>query len=210
MSMRTRGKMEKKSASSTSTLSVSSKTPKTQVMPLRPGVSMMASAPAEVLPRSSNSPLADLYKTEAFQKEWANDVRFHVAENLLHLRRYRNISQSTLGKAIGTSQSAIARIESGQENITLDTLERYVMGLDGRLYISIHPPECTPPRTHPWWEALHRPWNIVGVAARRTPTVDQMIVGLERDHIASANTNAQIGVGLLSQGNTGGVWQSSK
>jgi hypothetical protein len=124
------------------------------------------------------------------------------------------MSQSKLGSAIGTSQSAIARIESGQENITLDTLERYVVGLDGRLYISIHPPECAPPHARPWWESLgssvHRPWNVVGVAARRTTTTDQVIVGLERDHIASANTNAQIGVRLLSQGNTSDVWQLSK
>jgi DNA-binding Xre family transcriptional regulator len=168
---------------------------------------MTASAPAEVVSRSSSSPLAEIYKSEKFQKEWANDVRFHVAQNLVHLRRYRGISQSELADAIGTSQSAIARIESGQENITADTLERLAMGLDGRFYVSIHPPECAPLQGRPWWETIaaptHGPWNVVGVAARRTTTTDQVLIGLERDSIASANTNTLTGVvGLFHEGNT--------
>lgn len=169
---------------------------------------------AVVLSRPSSSRLTELYKTEAFRNEWANEVKFHIAQNLLHLRRYRGMSQLKLGDKIGTSQSAVARIESGQENITLDTLQRLVMGLEGRFYVSIHPPECAPLQARPWWEtvasSIYPPWNLVGVASRRTITSDQVIVGLERAGIASANTNTLTGAaGLLSDGNTS-AWQWSK
>jgi transcriptional regulator with XRE-family HTH domain len=206
--------MKKKSGSSTFTRSAKKETAKILMPPQKPDAFLRVSTPAEVVSRPSNSRLTELYKTEAFQGEWANDVKFHIAQNLLHLRRYRQMSQSELGGKVGTSQSAVARIESGQENITLDTLQRLVMGLDGRFYVSIHPPECSPLQTVPWWEtvtsSIHRPWNLVRVASRRTATTDQVIFGLERDHIASANTNALVGAtGLLSSGNTG-VWQQVK
>ena len=121
----------------------------------KPGVSTTASAPAEVLSRPLNSPLAEVYKTEEFKDAWDNDVRFHVARNLLHLRRYRSMTQSAAGKIMGTSQSAIARIETGQENITLDTLQRHTAALNGRFYVSIRPREFQSQPIVPWWEQLN-------------------------------------------------------
>src|SRR5262249_41166339 len=53
-----------------------------------------------------------------------------------------------------TSQSAIARIETGRENVTADTLERLIGALHGRFYVSIHPQECHVPTMMPWWEWL--------------------------------------------------------
>jgi transcriptional regulator with XRE-family HTH domain len=165
---------------------------------------MTTLGPAEVL---SSSPLAEVYKTEEFKREWANDVRFHVAQNLVHMRRYRKMSQSKLAQAVGTSQSAVARIESGQENITIDTLGRIIGGLDARFHVSIHPPEYKPIHTRPWWEAIgsitESPWNIIGVAGRRGTQTDQVIVGLERFHgLPSANTFT-VGASLvLAEGKT--------
>jgi hypothetical protein len=60
----------------------------------------------EVVLRHSHSPLSNLYKTEEFQAAWENDIRFHVARNLVYLRRFRELSQKAVGKAVGTSQSA--------------------------------------------------------------------------------------------------------
>jgi len=176
--------MSRLKKSSTSSQSAKKQTPKIQAMLSKQGEPTIGSAQPEVLSRPSSSRLTELYESEAFQAAWANSVRHHVAENLLYLRRYRGISQANLGAAIGTSQAAIARIESGQENITLDTLERYVSGLDGRFFVSIHPRESAialPER--PWWESSTSvPWNLVGIAARRTGQTDQVIIGLERDH----------------------------
>jgi transcriptional regulator with XRE-family HTH domain len=96
--------------------------------------------------------LADLYKTDEFRNEWANDVKFHVARNVLYLRRYRKMSQGSVAAAMGTSQSAIARIESAQENITLDTLQRLIAALGGQFHVAISPAECSLQQKHPWWE----------------------------------------------------------
>ncbi len=108
----------------------------------------------EVLSPSSPSPLAKIYSTEGFKNAWANDIRFHVARNILFIRRFRGWSQSKLADASGTSQSAIARIESARENITLDTLERIITPLHGRFYVSIPPREYeyAPSLMSPWWE----------------------------------------------------------
>lgn len=164
---------------------------------------MTGSAPVEVVLRRLSSPLAEVYKTEAFKKEWANDIRFHVAQNLIYLRRYRKVSQAQLGTSIGTSQSAIARIESGQENITLDTLERIANGLDGRFWVSIHPSEHAPAQPRPWWEAIPPAnWQIMGIAARRTAQTDQLIVGLERNHGIPSSTLALGSNGLLAESST--------
>lgn len=197
-------KIKSKRPSSTSLQSAKKKMQKILTTQNKHVESTKTLGPAEVLSSPSTSPLAEVYKTEDFQREWANDVRFHVAENLVHMRRYRNISQAKLGKATGTSQSAIARIESGQENITLDTLERIIGGLDARFFVSIQPPEYAPPKTRPWWEAVafpQNPWNVVGALAWQTEHADQVIVGLERQNaIAPANTLALGGARLVAEG----------
>src|SRR5688572_5017442 len=61
----------------------------------------------------SISPLDEALQDFESRLKWDNDVRFHVSRNLLHLRKYRKMSQETLASKAGTSQSAIARIESG-------------------------------------------------------------------------------------------------
>jgi transcriptional regulator with XRE-family HTH domain len=123
--------------------------------------------------------LAEVYETKGFRDEWDNAVRFHVARNLLHLRRYRRLSQQKLAAAIGTSQSAVARIESAQENITLDTVERFVHGLDGRFFVSIQPAEHVQIQTLPWWElpalrptALH----VRAMAEKHADGLDEYLV----------------------------------
>lgn len=168
---------------------------------------MTASSEAEVLLRSSSSPLAEVYKTEEFKNEWANDIRFHVARNLLHLRRCRNMSQTAVGKAMGTSQSAVARIESAQENITLDTLQRLTIALKGRFQVSISPQEYQIQERRPWWEFIgptaQNPWSIVRWAGMRGARLDEVLIHLERPHgLAIADTLAAGSAGLLAPAGT--------
>lgn len=188
------GKKAKTSASSTSMLSAKKETKKIRAKRIRPSASLIKYGEAKVVSRSSSSPLAEVYKTDDFRNEWANEVQFHVARNVLHLRRYRKTSQASLAQAMGTSQSAIARIESGQENITLDTLRRLVAALKGRFFVSIPPQECcTTRQISPWWEisspAVNR-WSVVGYTSMQTEQTEQLIVGLERRHerLLSGNT----------------------
>jgi transcriptional regulator with XRE-family HTH domain len=201
------GEVKKKGASSTSTQSVRRKTPKTGATPQKPETSIAASGQGEVLSRPSSSPLAEVYQTEEFRNAWANDVRFHVARNFLHLRRYRRMSQDAVGRVMGTSQSAVARIESAQENITLDTLQRLIVALSGRFHISICPQEYPFQQQRPWWEAIRSTtetrWTITGFAGRRGVQTDQVLVGLERFHgLSIANTSALGASSLLVEGKT--------
>ena len=83
---------------------------------------------------------------------------------------------------MGTSQSAIARIESAQENITLETLQRMVVAMKGRFYVSIEPQEYEHRSIRPWWDLSPAKdnWSITKIAARKTLSAEQLIVGLER------------------------------
>jgi transcriptional regulator with XRE-family HTH domain len=56
-----------------------------------------------------------------------------LAEELVARRVDRGLSQTEVAARMGTSQSAVARLESGQADVRLSTLERYAAALDGRL-----------------------------------------------------------------------------
>ena len=45
-------------------------------------------------------------------------------------RRHKGFTQSELAGLLGTSQSAVARIEQGQQNLSLETLARIGESLD--------------------------------------------------------------------------------
>lgn len=95
-----------------------------------------------------------MYRDPAFRLAWENDVKFHVSRHLLQLRKYRRWSQKKVADLAGSSQPAVARIEAGEENITVETAERFVNALDGRFDVSIAPKEMHFPRWQPWWELL--------------------------------------------------------
>ena len=48
--------------------------------------------------------------------------------------------------------AALARIEGAQDNVTVGTLERLVVALDGQFCVSIMPAEFPSPQASPWWE----------------------------------------------------------
>jgi transcriptional regulator with XRE-family HTH domain len=50
---------------------------------------------------------------------------FEVASALIEARTRANLSQAALAKKMGTSQSTIARLESGVAKPSLSTLERF-------------------------------------------------------------------------------------
>jgi transcriptional regulator with XRE-family HTH domain len=177
-----------RSNSSISTRSVRKSGSVTQVMSTLPDASISTTSPEpEVveLPRS-RSRANEFFESPAFRLQWDNDVKHHLARHLLHLRRYREWSQADVAKRMGTSQSAIARIEAGQENITLATLERLINALQGRFQVSIQPAELNSGRFTPWWEigdaiaSTAIPWTTRFVAYQRTGLGERALVGLER------------------------------
>lgn len=50
--------------------------------------------------------------------------------NLTALRHTRGLSQTQVAARMGTSQSALARLESGQSDLRMSTLERYADALN--------------------------------------------------------------------------------
>ena len=50
--------------------------------------------------------------------------QLEIAYQILKLRKQEKMSQAELAKRIGTRQSNIARMETGQQNFTTDTLQK--------------------------------------------------------------------------------------
>jgi transcriptional regulator with XRE-family HTH domain len=135
--------------------------------------------PAECGSSDSSSPLVERYASAEFQVAWDNEISFHVAENTLHLRRLRGLSQAAVARAMATSQPKVARIEGGDENITLRTLKRLAQALRGRIQFSLVPAEMFLPRLPRWWEIADSPltsdteWKYEGFVSRdRGPATD--------------------------------------
>ena len=56
-----------------------------------------------------------------------------VVAELVEARRREGLSQTEVAARMGTSQSAVARVESGTADVRLSTLERYAAALGSRL-----------------------------------------------------------------------------
>ncbi|GLU28250.1 helix-turn-helix domain-containing protein [Ochrobactrum quorumnocens] len=76
-----------------------------------------------------------------FQKEYEKaDAEFALVEALVKARADAKMSQADVAKRIGTTQSAIARLEGGKVSPSISTLRRYAEATGSKLQISlIHP-----------------------------------------------------------------------
>jgi transcriptional regulator with XRE-family HTH domain len=59
--------------------------------------------------------------------------RTRLAAELAALRRTSGLSQTEVAARMGTSQSAVARLEAGQSDVRASTLERYAAALDSQI-----------------------------------------------------------------------------
>ncbi len=59
--------------------------------------------------------------------------RRRLASELIARRIKQGLSQTEVAARMGTSQSAVARLESGASDVRLSTLERYAEAIDQRL-----------------------------------------------------------------------------
>ena len=50
--------------------------------------------------------------------------QLEIAYQILHLRKKKEMTQAELARKIGTKQSNIARMETGQQNFTIDILQK--------------------------------------------------------------------------------------
>jgi predicted transcriptional regulator len=86
--------------------------------------------------------IADLKKklmdNAEFRQEYEKaDAEFRLIETLVRARTKAKLSQAELAKRIGTTQSAIARLEGGGVSPSLSTLRRYAEATGAKLEINL-------------------------------------------------------------------------
>ena len=64
---------------------------------------------------------------------------FELASALIHARTRAKLSQAELAKRMGTSQSTIARLESGSSRPSISTLQRFAEATGTRLRLTLEP-----------------------------------------------------------------------
>jgi ribosome-binding protein aMBF1 (putative translation factor) len=69
---------------------------------------------------------------------------FEFGEKVRRARESAGMSQAELARKMKTSQSTIARLESGGTEPTLRTLERVCAALDAELVLDLRPAPCNP------------------------------------------------------------------
>ncbi len=80
--------------------------------------------------------LDEQLKDPTFKKYYDEFGRqFEIAYALLQMRKKSKLSQAQVAKKLGTSQSNIARIEAGNENVTVQTLEKFAKAYKRNLKI---------------------------------------------------------------------------
>ena len=72
---------------------------------------------------------------------------FALASMLIEARVNAHLSQADLAKRMGTSQSTIARLESGAAKPSLSTLRRFAKATGMKLNISLEPDRKPPKRS---------------------------------------------------------------
>ncbi len=89
--------------------------------------------------RTAGESLAVALENPEFRREWERTALARaVAIRVVEYRATEGISQTELGRRLGMHQPAIARLESGSDNPTIETLMRLSQKLGIDLNINIH------------------------------------------------------------------------
>lgn len=80
--------------------------------------------------------LAQQMKNKAFKKAYEEEGRrLEIAYQILQLRNKQKLSQKALADKLDTTQSVVARMEAGQQNFSIDTLEKIASAFKRELKI---------------------------------------------------------------------------
>ena len=94
--------------------------------------------------------LAEWRKDPAYRQAYdALEEEFTLAAALIEARSGADISQAEIARRMGTSQPAVARLEGGHGNPSLDTLRRYAAATGKRLRIVFEPLGAPSPARRP-------------------------------------------------------------
>jgi len=78
----------------------------------------------KTLPKFNDALNKKLKNTEFKQRHLLNLQRLDLAQDIVKLRQKTSLTQNDLAQKLKTSQSFVARVENGNQNITLDVLIR--------------------------------------------------------------------------------------
>jgi DNA-binding XRE family transcriptional regulator len=85
---------------------------------------------------------AQLLTDPEVNKEYiALQPQYDLVKQYIALRNKHKISQAELAERIGTKQTAISRLERGDQNTTIGTWQKIAEALDAELTISLVPKE---------------------------------------------------------------------
>jgi len=82
--------------------------------------------------------LKEQYPTKSARKKADNRFsRLALGYEIFLARKHRKLTQAELAKKLATTQSEIARIESGEQNLTTDKLNKIAEALKKKLEIAL-------------------------------------------------------------------------
>lgn len=84
--------------------------------------------------------IQDSLKDPEFSRVWAeSEVSYEITRQIIALRLQRGLTQKEVAQRVGTTQSVIARIENGEQNISLKTLTKLANALKANIKIDLQP-----------------------------------------------------------------------
>lgn len=84
--------------------------------------------------------LSEKMKNPEFKAEWNRlEPEYQIVKAMVELRAKKNLSQKQLSELTGINQADISRIENGNANPSLRTLQRLADGLGMKLKIEFVP-----------------------------------------------------------------------
>ena len=87
-----------------------------------------------------NDYLNDQLKDPAFQKEWnALEPEFSIMQAMIDARRTSGLTQKQLSERTGIAQADISKLESGNANPSLKSLQRLAAGMGMRVKVEFLP-----------------------------------------------------------------------
>jgi ribosome-binding protein aMBF1 (putative translation factor) len=93
--------------------------------------------------------IAEWAKNPEFQEAYAaQEEEFALAEALIHARSQADMTQEEVARAMGTTQTFIAKLEGGRSMPSTRTLARFAKATHTRLRISFEPEQQDPTPAH--------------------------------------------------------------
>lgn len=90
--------------------------------------------------KTFNNYLKEQLKDPEIKAEWDRlEPEFQIVRALIRIRAEKNISQKQLSELTGINQADISRIENGNANPSLRTLQRLADGLGMKLKVEFVP-----------------------------------------------------------------------